>query len=418
MSYFVGIDWAKEEHAVCVLDDAGPKPVPTHFVVQHSADGLDDLIERLARFGAAADLPVAIERPNGLLVDTLVAAGHTVVPVHPNVLKACRPRYTAAGGKSDRRDAYILADVLRTDGHRLRELVPNGDAFRALQATVRTRDDLVRQRVMATNQLGALLEVFWPGAVGLFDKLESQIALAFLKKYPTPAAARRLGVKRMEAFLKGNGYSGKQSAEALIAKLREAPKGCAGQLEVEARGVLVLAQVALIEALVPQIKSLDKHITKAVAQIPAGRIIMSFPRTGSINAAQILAEIGDHVLAYDSAEGLAADAGVVPSPYESGKKAQEKRQHPRPGLAFFRYACNKRLRRALTCWADNSRRASPWAQDRYLAARARGKSHNNAVRILARSWVRVLWRCLVANTAYDPDRHGGAVTFADQLKAA
>src|SRR5919199_238216 len=117
--------------------------------------GSAELIKRLAAFAPPAELPVAIERPSGLLVDTLLAAGHPVVPIHPNVVKASRSRYRAAAGKSDRGDAYLLADLLRTDGHRFRPLAAGSDAIKALRALVRGRDDLVAQRLALANQLRA-----------------------------------------------------------------------------------------------------------------------------------------------------------------------------------------------------------------------------------------------------------------------
>ena len=116
MNRFVGLDWASRTHAVCIIDDTGA--VLERFEVTHDAAGLRDLLTRLRRCAPVpAQLPIAIERPSGLLVDVLVEGGHPVVPVHPNALKASRPRYRAAGGKSDPGDAFILADLLRTDGH-------------------------------------------------------------------------------------------------------------------------------------------------------------------------------------------------------------------------------------------------------------------------------------------------------------
>jgi transposase len=159
MRRFVGIDWAHEAHAVCVVDEQGA--VVERFEVSHDAKGLAELRRRLA---PPAELPIAIERPSGLLVDALVEAGHPVVPIHPNVVAAARSRYRAAASKSDRGDAYLLADLLRTDGHRFRTLLPLSDEIQALRALVRTRDDLVAERVALANQLRALLEGFWPGA--------------------------------------------------------------------------------------------------------------------------------------------------------------------------------------------------------------------------------------------------------------
>ena len=184
MLFFVGLDWAATTHAVCVIDETGA--VRWRGTVPHSAAGLAELIQRVSRCGPPATLPVALERPSGLVVDTLLEAGFPVVPIHPNVVKASRPRYSAAGGKSDPGDAYLLADLLRTDGHRFRPLRPLADETRALRALVRGRDDLVAQRVALANQLRALLERFWPGAAGIFADVDSPIALAFLARYPTP----------------------------------------------------------------------------------------------------------------------------------------------------------------------------------------------------------------------------------------
>jgi len=139
--YFTGIDWASDKHDVCVIDATGT--VQARFVIAHTAEGLAELVRHLKRFGEPAHLPIAIERPSGLLVDTLVEAGFPVVPIHPNALKATRPRYGAAPGKSDPGDAYILADILRTDGHRFRPLRAPSDKTKALRAAVRTRDNQI-----------------------------------------------------------------------------------------------------------------------------------------------------------------------------------------------------------------------------------------------------------------------------------
>lgn len=291
MPYFAGIDWASQTHAVCVVDDRGA--VVAAFEVAHDAKGLAELTRKLARCGEA--LRIAIERPSGLLVDALVAAGHAVVPIHPNVVAAARPRYRAALSKSDPGDAHLLADLLRTDGHRFRTLPPLSDEIQALRALVRTRDELVAERIALANPLRALLESFWPGAAAIFAEIDSPIALAFLERYPLPEAAASLGEKR-----------------------------------------------------------------------------------------------------------LATEAGVAPVTKASGK------HHA------VRWACNHRLRRALTCFADNSRHASPWAAAVYQRARGRGCDHPHAVRILARAWLRVLWRAWCDQQPYQPERHRAL----QQLQAA
>jgi transposase len=396
---FAGIDWASTKHDVCVLDPQGQ--VLSRFEIPHTAEGLSQLLQRLLRFAAVEELAVALERPSGLLVDTLLEAGFQVVPIHPNALKASRPRYSAAPAKSDPGDAYIAADLLRTDGHRFRALRAPSDQTRALRAAVRTRDDLVATRVQLANQLRSLLESFWAGAAAIFADIDSPIALAFLESFPTPESAAHLGEKRLERFLKKHAYCGRRSAAVLLERLRAAPRGLAQVLESETKGQLVKSLVAVLRPLVEQIRELDGLLAAHLAQHPDGGLVQSFPRTGSVNAAQILAELGDDRARFASFEQLAAEGGVSPVTYASGKHRS----------VACRYACNKRLRQALTTWADNSRHASPWAASVYRLARMRGCDHPHAVRILARAWVRVLWRCWQERVPYDPHCHGRALPF-------
>ena len=297
---------------------------------------------------------------------------------------------------------YLLADVLRTDGHRFRPLAPASDEIRALRARVRTRDDLVAERVALANRLRALLESFWPGAAAVFAAIDSPIALAFLRRYPTPESAARLGERRLTAFLAQHGYCGRRPPAELLARLRAAPAGLVGEAEAEAKGELVRALVAVLAALVGEIARLTARLEHAVADLPDGRIVMSFPRAGRVCAAQILAELGDVRARFPSEAQLAAEAGVCPVTHASGKSR----------AVTFRFACNHRLRQAITCFADNSRHASAWAAEVYRRARARGCDHAHAIRILARAWVRVLWRAWTDRRSYDPTAHRGAQLLA------
>jgi len=392
-TFFAGLDWASQTHAVCVLDEHGA--VHERIEVEHNAAGLATLVRQLRRYG---NPPVAIERPSGLIVDTLVAAGLPVVPIHPNVVKATRPRYRSHGAKSDASDALLLADLLRTDGHRFKPLAPQSDEILALRALVRGRDDLVASRVQLANQLRSLLESFWPGAAAVFADVDSPIALAFIERYPTPESAARLGTKRMAAFCAQHGYCGRRSPEQLLERLHAAAISPCGELEMQAKGELARSLMRTLVPLVEQIRQLSSRIEHHVASLDDGRILMSFPRAGRICAAQILAELGSVRERFDSDEHLAAESGVAPLTYQSGKSR----------AVAFRWACNHRLRAALTCLADNSRHAHAWAASVYARARARGCDHPHAVRILARAWVRVIWRAWVDRQPYDPARHRGA----------
>jgi transposase len=403
--FFTGIDWAAATHAVCVMDAAGK--ITAEFTIAHSADGITQLIRRLARYGTPAAIPVAIERPNGRLVDLLLEAGHPVVPVSPNAIKTWREGEVLSGAKSDAGDAAVIAEYLRLRCHRLQVAVPYSGETQALRTVVRTRSDLVDMRVAATNQLSALLEASWPGAQAIFADVESPISLAFLTRYPTPASAARLGEKRIAAFCTSQGYSGKRSAAELLARLRSAPAGTAGVALTTALGTAVLALVAVLRTLNTAVKDLDRSATARLGEHPDGEIFTSLPRSGQINAAQMLAEWGDCRQAYGGPDAVAALAGCTPVTKESGKHR----------AVHFRWACNKRFRKAMTTFADNSRHASPWAAKIYNDARAAGKDHPHAVRILARAWIRVIWPCWINHTPYDPARHGAAAALAERITA-
>ena len=386
---FVGVDWASRAHELCVVDDHGA--VVECFGFAHSEQGLHDALTRLARLAPPGQLPVAIERPSGLLVERLLAAGHPVVPIHPNAFAAARPRWEGAASKSDTGDAYRLADYLRTDRQRLRRLEPLDRQTRELQALVRLRDDQLAARVAATNQLAALLGQHWPGAAAIFGRLDSEIALDFLERYPTPQSTARLGEARLAAFLRRHSYCGRRSPSELLTRLRTAPQPIQ-RLDPEIVAELVHAQLRLVRTLLGTLADLERALAAALQTHPKAHLLRPLPRIGTISLGQVVAEIGPLIERTNTAEQAAALAGAAPVTKHSG-------QHK---AVCFRHQTNAKARKALTLYADNSRHASPWAQRIYREARARGCRHPHAIRILARAWLRIIWACWQTNTPYNP----------------
>jgi transposase len=389
---FAGVDWASEEHATCVVDERGRIVEGRRF--RHSEPGIRALCARLVRLRVEL---VALERPDGLLIERLLDAGLSVVAVHPNQVKAMRPRFSVAGGKSDSFDSFVLAELARTDSHRFRVLVPDSDRTKALRAMTRSRDSLVRTRIGLANQLRDQLGTFWPGAANVFWSVDSQIALAFLKRYPTPADARGLGEQRLAAFLKRHGYTGRKPARELLARLRAGAEGRAGELETQARRQVVLALVSALDPVVARISELTIEIRHALEAHPDGQTFRSLfiAQDSWLCAANMLAEIGDCRERYPTYRALAADGGQCPVAVESGKSKH----------AQFRWACDHRLRQAFCTLSDASRRHNPWAADIYTRARARGASHTHATRILGRAWSQIIWRLWRDHDTYDPHRH-------------
>lgn len=395
---FAGVDWATDTHAICVVDDHGQ--VRVEFDVANTADGLAELCRRVERAGARR---VAIERPDGPVVDALLESGLDVVVVASRSVKALRERYGTSGNKSDRSDAFVLADCLRTDGHRWRSLEPDSPPTVTLRCHVRARKDLVENRVAVANQLRAHLRIVFPGAVGLFKDIDSPISLRFLERFPSATRAGWLSEKRLGSWLRANGYCGRKTPTELHQRLLDAPVGLLGH-EGDARGTVTLAYVTILRVLRAEIDELNTQLDELLDAHPDAVIFQSLPRTGTIRAATLRAEIGDCRARFPDAESLACLAGVAPSTRASGRHR----------AVTFRFSSNKKLRDALTDFAGDSWRGNAWAAHRYRQLRADGKTHPHAERILARSWAHIIWRCWQDGVAYDPARHGGYQRLSPQ----
>jgi transposase len=393
-----GIDWARDDHAIGIVDSHGRQV--HRSTVEHNAAGLRELVELLERTGVAE---VAIERPDGPVVDALLDAGITVVVISPNQVKNLRGRYGSAGNKDDRFDAFVLADTLRTDRARLRPLVPDSAATLALRAAVRARRELVAHRVAVANQLREHLKGVFPGALGLFRDLDSAISLTFLTRFDCQDRADWLTPKRLGAWLKSVHYTGRTDPTAMHGRLTAAPRGATG-VEGAAHAHVTRALVATLTTLVEQITVLSGQIGEQLAAHADAHIFTSLPRSGTVRAARLLAEIGDCRARFPTPEALMGLAGVAPSTRQSGKMQ----------IVGFRWSCDKNLRDAICDFANDSRHANPWAADIYNRAIARKKDHPHAVRILARAWLYVIWHCWQDNTAYKPDKHRALQTLLQQ----
>jgi transposase len=397
-----GVDWAKDDYAVCVVDADG-EPLE-RVTLRYTKAGLRRLVDLLDRHRVDA---VGIERPDGPVVDALLAAGRTVFVVPPSQVKALRRRYGSAGNKDDRFDAYVLADTVRTDRRRLTPLLRDGEATTALRKLCRARKDLVAHRVAVANQLRAHLQTTLPAAVDLFRDIDSTISIQFLTRFTTQDAVDWLSVKRLAAWLASVGYSGRSTPEALYARISAAPTGPAGEHGHALAGI-TRAYLATLTAITTQIAALAQQITEALTVHPDRDIFTSLPKAGTVRAARLLAEIGDARGRFPTPDSLACLAGVAPSTRESGKTR----------IVAFRWAADKQLRDAVCDFAGDSRHANPWAAALYQRARTRGHDHPHAVRILARAWLTIIWKCWTTNTAYDPERHGALQHLINQDQPA
>jgi transposase len=387
---FAGVDWGNSHHQLCLLDAAGRVVEQGKFA--HDVAGLQQLGERLDRHGPV--IGVAIERSEGLLVEALQHRGHRLFCVSPKISARARERYRLASTKSDAFDAFVLADSLRHEHGHWRSLAVASPLLAELRALTRDRERLIRNQRDVENQLRAIVAVYHPAVLHLFSSLDRDISLAFLRDYPTPSHAGRLGPARMAAFCARHRYSGRTRPEILVERLRtNLLSASAGTTAGKAFSAKLF--VDQLELLNTAVRAITTRISELLAQHEDAAIFLSFPGMGAVTAATMLAEMGEDRARFPTADVLLAETGTAPVTRSSG------RSH----TVRFRYAANKRMRHAIDWWTFVSVRENPWAAEAYQQARARGQLHNRALRGVGARWTRILWRCWTDRVPYDPALH-------------
>jgi len=387
---FVGVDWGNSHHQLCIVDAAGGIVDQGRFA--HDVAGLHLLEGRLRRH--ADIVGVSIERSEGLLVDAPQQQGYRLFCVSPKMSARARERYRLAPVKSDAFDAFVLADSLRHEHRHWRSLAVPSPLLAELRALTRDRERLIWNQRDVENQLRAVVQAYHPTVLHLFSSLDRDISLAFLRDYPTPAHAGRVGPARMAAFCARHGYSGRTKPEVLVERLRDnllsASSGTTAGKALSA--VLFVDQLDLLNS---QVRTMSKRIRERLTAHPDAQIFLSFPGMGKITAATMLAVMGEDRMRFPTADVLLAEAGAAPVTQASGRTRRVR----------FRYAANKRMRHAIDWWTFVSVRENDWAREAYRQARARGQQHNRALRGIAARWTRILWRCWTDHSRYNPELH-------------
>jgi hypothetical protein len=377
MDVYCGIDWAEDHHDIALADRDGK--LLARRRISDDAAGLAALLGLLAEHGdSPGDLiPVAIETPRGLLVACLRATGRQVYPINPMSVARYRDRHTVAGRKSDHGDAFVLANVLRTDLHAHRPLPADTELAQAIAVLARAQQDAVWDRTTAHNKLRSHLREYYPGFLAAFAAAKGGIirpeARTILAAAPTPAQAAALTAAKLHALLRKAGRSRGLDAEA--ARLREAfqvPQMRQLPLVEQAMGRQALALLGRLDAACAAADDLEHAAVESFNLHPDAEIITSFPGLGALTGARVLAEIGDDRSRFQDAKGLKAYAGAAPITRASGKTKS----------VTHRRIKNNRLNAAGYSWAFSALTASPGARAHYDRRRDDGDRHAAAQRNL------------------------------------
>jgi transposase len=391
MMIFVGIDWAEAHHDVCVLDSDGDV-----LATRRIAEGLEGVARLHALLGEHADeaddVVIGIETDRGLLVTALLAAGYTVYAVNPLSASRYRERHTTSRAKSDRGDARMLADLVRTDRHHHRPVAPDSESHGAIKILARAHQNLIWARGRQLNALRSALREYYPGALVAFEELGHPDALAVLAVAPHPEQGRKLSETRIISALRRGGRKRnlEKQARRIRAALRQ-PQLAAPALVAEAQAANTSALVAVITAMSEQITKLEASLTESFERHPDAEILRSLPGLGAILGARVLAEFGDAPDRYGDAKGRRNYAGTAPITRASGTSH----------VVVARFARNKRLFDACYQWAFCALSASPGARAYYDDHDPGPRTAKVARRKLANKLVGILHGCLTHGTLYD-----------------
>lgn len=387
--YFLGLDWSEERHDLVIVDRQGA--VVFQGTIEETRAGWEQLRQTLASFG---NLAATLETSSGWVVERLLEIGLPLYPVNPKMAERFRERKAAAGGKTDRLDAYCLADALRTDGQRWRPLLPQSALASELRLLCRDETDLIAERTALILQLRQALREYYPAALDLFEDLTAQVSWEFVRTYPTPHLLHQAGPKRFQQFLKKHHLPTGRTDE----RLSRFPQG----QPFTASPATVAAKSRLASSLVDSLTTLQRHLAQYRQRIEElfqshqdHDLYQSLPGLGEKLAPRLLAEIGDNRDLFAGHQDLQAYVGTAPVTKQSGKTR----------WVQIRYACNKRLRAVVHLWAKCSLRSCTWARSYYNRKISEGKKHSAALRCLGQRWLKILWTMWQRRTVYDEALH-------------
>ena len=382
---WAGIDAGKEFHWAHVLDASGTQLLSRR--VENDEAELVALIEEA--LSLAEDVVWAIDQPGGsaaLLLALLWERGQRVIYVPGLTVDRARDAYRVES-KTDAKDARVIADQARMRPD-LGALQPGEGELAELQLLLARRRDLVTDQSRTIIRLKEALLALFPALERALD-LNRKGALTLVARYQTPAQIRRMGCKRLAAYL---GNRGVQRANAIAGKALTAAKAQSVSLPAEDVAARIAAELAKeVLFLKDRIESIDEEVGQRFFARPEAPILTSLPGMGPILGAEFLVAAGD-LSAFDSADKLAAYAGLVPAANDSGKRTGNDRRM-RGG--------NKLLKRVFYQSAFASLRRAPESRAFYDRKRSEGKRHVQALIALARRRVNVLWAMLRDGTTFE-----------------
>ena len=394
MKLQIGLDWSEQKHDAVFVNPAGA--IVAQLTIPHSADGFLELDDKRRQLGVGAGAcAVALETAHNLLIDFLWTRSYSeIYVIPPNVVKSSRSRYRLSGARTDRFDAWVLADLLRTDRKRFQPWHPDSLLIRQMRAKASLIQHLTHNIVRSSNRLRAVLLRYYPVALHVFSQLTAQIALHFVQTYPTPQAAAALTYHQFVAFAHQHGYSRAAKLPQCFARLQQPyPQATLDTCLTYCDEAALLAHL-LLDLVLAKSRAL-RQLQSLFPQHPDHFIFDSLPGLGNLLAPSLLAKFGDDRQRFPSPTSVQSLAGTCPVTDQSGKRR----------IVKFRRGCDKEFRHITQQWARCSLRTSAWANGYWQRVRPHCQSDSHAYRCLANRWLAVAWKLWQTRQAYDEEYH-------------
>lgn len=392
---FIGDDWAEDHHDIAVIDAEGR--LLARRRLEEGIKGIEKfhavVADHLSADEGVEQVLVGIETDRGPWVQALLAAGYVVYAINPLQVARYRDRHGTSGAKSDKGDALVLAQVIRTDRAHHRPISGDSQIAEQVKVLTRSHQSLIWARQRQVNTLRSNLREFYPAALTAFGTdLAGRDALAVLAAAPGPQAGAKLTPARVASLLRKAGRQRYLAtrAEQIVTALRSEQLAARPGIEA-AYTATTTALVAVIAELNTQITALQGQVEECFGQHPDAEIYLSQPGLGPVLGARVLAEFGDDPHRYADARARKNYSGMSPITRASGKKR----------VVLARYARNRHLGDALYLQAFSAISVSPGARTYYDERRARGATHNQALRAVANRLVGILHGCLRNHALYD-----------------
>jgi len=389
----VGCDWSRSKHDLLIMDAEGT--VLQQTSVPHCDEAFADLAGVLAEFEPEPQqIHVGIELHDGALLSWLLGQGYTVFGVNPKSAQRARDRYRPSGSKDDKSDAFILADLIRTDAGYLRPMRPDSHATEQLRCWVRLRARLTQSKTTACQRLRALLQEWSPAVAALCNDLNRQWQRDLLTEFPLHQDLSAAHGNRLNAFAKDHRMQ--QTTRRRLDETKRLPPMLIPPARVEAIRFEILLLVDEIDRLIALLTDLEERLEALVAQHPDAAIFKSLPARGTATVATFLSAFGDDREDDRSWRELSARWGSAPVTVQSGRSRHVKR----------RRACDHTINQAFIFFAFKTAFTEGcWAAEYYQAKRAQGTDHYTALRCLAQRWTKIIYRMWKDGATYDEQLH-------------